>query len=106
MPRVTVVVPHNIDPALAKANAASLVEAKLKELTDVDDFQMQWSDHVGTFQFKVFRLSIRGTVDIEPQQIVVHVHLPLVAAMFKNRVRKEITEGIRQALEGNAVKDS
>ena len=103
MSQVTVVVPHNIDPALAKANAARLVEAKLKELTDVQDFQMQWAEHVGTFHFKVFRLSIQGTVEIEPKQIVVNVHLPLVAAMFKGRIRKEIAAGITQAVRESPV---
>lgn len=101
MPRVSVAVEHNVDPALVKAHAARLIEAKLQEVTEVQGFQMQWSGDVGTFQIKVHGVSVRGVVDIQPKQIVVSVHLPLIAAMFKGRVREGITKGITQALGGS-----
>jgi hypothetical protein len=100
MPEISVAVPYNVtlDPVEVKEKTGPMLQEQLQEL-QARDFQIEWTDMTAEFRFTSYGFLIQGSVDIQPKQIVVNVKVPLVAAVFKNRIRKEIAEGIAEALD-------
>lgn len=99
MPKVSVTVPYEValDPVAVRENAGPILQEQLRDL-QVRDFRMEWTDMRANYRFISYGCSVQGTVDIQPNQIVVNVKLPWVAAMFKERIRKGIADGIAEAL--------
>jgi hypothetical protein len=99
MPKISVAVPYNVtlDPVEVKEESGPMLQEQLQEL-QVRNFQIEWTDMAAEFRFTSYGFLVQGTVDVQPKQIVVHVKLPWVAAMFKERIRKGIAEGIAEAL--------
>ena len=98
MPKVTVAVPHDMNPEEVKDKVAPALEKMIKDFQG-HDLHIEWSDLSAAFRFKSLTFTINGTIAIESEQIVVEVDLPFAAMMYKDRVHKGIAKHLTRALE-------
>ena len=89
MPKLTVRVPHSLEPAVAFAH----VEAALaKTVTDFQghDLALTKTDTGADFSFKSMAFTIKGHAEATAAEVVVEVDLPFAALMFKDKAEKAI----------------
>jgi len=98
MPKVTVSVPHQLDPDEAMARSRPVVEKTVKDF-EGHDLEANWSERAAEFSFKSMAFTIKGHVAIEDAQVTVDIDLPFAAMMFKDRVHKAVTKNLTRALE-------
>ena len=101
MPKVTVAVPHSMDPEEVKKMAEPVIEKTVKEFQG-RDLHLEWSELHATYRFKSLAFTIHGTITVESEQLVVEVDLPFAAIMYKDRVEKGIRKYLSQALGSQA----
>lgn len=98
MPKITVRVPHTLDPAAAFAKVQGALE---KTVTDFQghDLSLVGSDTSTNFTFKSMAFTIKGTAAATPEEVVVEVDLPFAAMMFKDKAERAIAKNVKRALE-------
>lgn len=102
MPGFKVEVPHS----LGQEEAANRVKGLLDHLRgrfdgQVKDMEQTWTDDdVMTFSFKTAGLVIKGTMDIQPESVIVKGDLPFAAMLFKGRIESSIREELQKCLAG------
>ena len=101
MPKVTVRVPHQLDPAAAFALIQPALE---KTVTDFQghDLSQTASETSSAFTFKSMAFTIKGRAEATPAEVVVEIELPFAAMMFKDKAERAITKNITRALGGTA----
>lgn len=97
MPKITIRVPHQLEPADAFAKIQPGLE---KTVTDFQghDLQTQAEGTTSQFTFKSMAFTIKGQSQVTPSEVVVEVELPFAAMMFKDKAEKAITKNITRAL--------
>lgn len=98
MPKITVRVPHTLDPTAAFAKVQGALE---KTVTDFQghDLSLAGSDTRADFTFKSMAFTIKGTAAATAEEVVVEVDLPFAAMMFKDKAERAITKNVKRALE-------
>lgn len=98
MPKVTVRVPHSLEPAAALARLKPALE---KTVTDFQghDLVQEGSDTSTSFTFRSMAFTIKGRAEATPEQVTVEVDLPFAAMMFKDKAERAITKNVTRALE-------
>lgn len=99
MPKLTIRVPHALDPAAA---FAKIQPALQKTVTDFQghDLVLNPTDTSAQFTFKSMAFTIKGQAQATPGEVVVEVELPFAAMMFKDKAERAITKNVTRALEG------
>jgi len=99
MPKLTIRVPHQLDPAAAFARLQPALE---KTVTDFQghDLQLTKSETSADFTFKSMAFTIKGRAEARPGEAVVEVDLPFAALMFKDKAERAITKNVTRALGG------
>jgi Putative polyhydroxyalkanoic acid system protein (PHA_gran_rgn) len=99
VPKLTVVVPHELTQDEALARIKGLIE-QLKERhgSQVTDLHEHWNGYVGTFSGKSMGMTVSGTIAVRPHDIEVAGQLPLMAGAFKGQIEQRIREGAAQLL--------
>ena len=98
MPKVTVRLPHQLDPTAAFAKVQPALE---KTVTDFQghDLSLTGGDTASSFTFKSMAFTIKGRAEATPSEVVVEVELPFAAMMFKDKAERAIAKNIKRALE-------
>ena len=98
MPKITVRVPHTLDPAAAFAKVQGALE---KTVTDFQghDLSLAGGDTSTSFTFKSMAFTIKGTAAATAEEVVVEVDLPFAAMMFKDKAERAIAKNVKRALE-------
>jgi hypothetical protein len=98
MPKVTVRVPHSLDPPAAFERLKPALE---KTVTDFQghDLVQEANDTASSFTFKSMAFTIKGRAEATPGQVTVEVDLPFAAMMFKDKAERAITKNVTRALE-------
>ena len=98
MPKITVRVPHTLDPTAAFAKVQGALE---KTVTDFQghDLSLAGSDTTTNFTFKSMAFTIKGTAAATAEDVVVEVDLPFAAMMFKDKAERAIAKNVKRALE-------
>jgi hypothetical protein len=101
MPKVTVRVPHQLDPAAALARIRPALE---KTVTDFQghDLAIEESGNASQFTFKSMAFTIKGRTEATPSDVLVEVDLPIAAMMFKDKAERAITKNVARALADGA----
>ena len=99
MPKVTVRVPHQLDPAAAFAKIQPALEKTVTDFQD-HDLSQSASGTSSTFTFKSMAFTIKGRAEATPTEVLVEVELPFAAMMFKDKAERAITKNITRALGG------
>ena len=98
MPKLTVRVPHSLDPAVAFAKVKPALEKTASDFQG-QDLQIAATDTSATFSFKSLGFMIKGEAQALPAEVVVNVELPFAAMMFKDKAEKGIAKNVSRALD-------
>ena len=99
MPKITVRVPHTLDPAAAFAQVKPALEKTASDFQG-QDLQISAAETSATFSFKSLGFAIKGQAQALPTEVVVEVDLPFAAMMFKDKAEKGIAKNVARALQG------
>jgi hypothetical protein len=101
MPKITVRVPHALEPAAAFAKVQPALE---KTVTDFQghDLAMEGNETSADFTFKSLAFTIKGRTEVKPGEVVVEIDLPFAAMMFKDKAERAVTKNISRALAGES----
>ena len=97
MPKLTIRVPHALDPAAA---FAKIQPALQKTVTDFQghDLVLDATETSAQFTFKSMAFTIKGRAEATLNEAVVEVELPFAAMMFKDKAERAITKNVTRAL--------
>ena len=98
MPKVSVRVPHSLEPAAAMARLKPALE---KTVTDFQGHNLvqEGSETATTFTFKSMAFTIKGRAEATASEVLVEVELPFAAMMFKDKAERAITKNVTRAIE-------
>jgi len=102
MPKVTVRVPHSLDPTAAFARLKPALEKTVADFQGHDLVQ-EGGDTATSFTFKSMAFTIKGRAEATAGQVTVEVDLPFAAMMFKDKAERAITKNVTRALEAAPV---
>ena len=93
MPKVTVRVPHSLEPAAA---FAKIEPALQKTVTDFQghDLSQDGSETSTSFTFKSMAFTIKGRAEATTGEVLVEIDLPFAAMMFKDKAERAITKNV------------
>lgn len=103
MPKVSVAVPHEQDPAEVIKNAEPYI-AKMIDDFEGKDLEMEWEGQNATFSFKSLAFTIKGDCAVTDKEIAVNIDLPFAAMMFKDKVEKALKKNLTRAVAGEEIK--
>jgi hypothetical protein len=107
MPKLTVAVPHSLDPQEATKRLQGFLERVRSRYGDqVSDLQEEWGDSSGTFSFKTYGFNVKGTLAVTPGEVRVDGDLPFAAMMFKGRVEQTIRENLERLVSEEGARYS
>lgn len=93
------VVKHDLSPELAKKAAEAAIERYTTKWQKYDA-KAEWrSESHAEISFKVKGVSAKATVDMEPNQLVIDMQVPLVLRPFKNKALSVIEEVIQKWID-------
>ena len=99
MPKVAIVVPHQLGEAEALARLQHLLsDMKVRYATYFSDLEEQWSGNAGRFSAKAMGFNVKGSVAVRPAEVAIDADLPLAATPFKGRVEQMIRQQAEQLL--------
>ncbi len=102
MPKVSVAVPHELDPEEVVKRAGPHIEKMVDDFQG-DDLEIEWEGRNANFSFKSLTFSIRGDVAVSDSELKVNVDLPFAAMMFKDKVEKAINKNLQRAIDGDGA---
>lgn len=99
MPKMSFTVPYSIDQAAAVEKLKSFVPAiKQRYGGQVSNVTEEWVGDVLKFAFTTFGFTIKGDLDVQPNQVVLDGELPFAAMMFKGKIESEFKENLAKLL--------
>ena len=99
MPKMSIVVPHQLSQDEAMARIKNLLgEVKADYGDKVTDLRESWSGHRGEFAFKAMGFAVSGSLDVKPGEISLNGSLPLAATPFKSKIESTIRTRATQLL--------
>ena len=107
MPKLTVAVPHSLDPQEATKRLQGFLERVRSRYEDqVSDLQETWGENSGSFSFKTYGFSVKGNVAVQPGEVRIEGDLPFAAMMFKGRVEQTLRENLERLMSDDGAKYS
>jgi hypothetical protein len=97
MPKITIRVPHQLDPAAAFAKIQPALEKTVNDFQG-HDLAIDGGGTSATFTFKSMAFTIKGRTEAKPGEVMVEVDLPIAAMMFKDKAERAITKNVTRAL--------
>src|SRR4051812_26690808 len=97
---VTVSIPHELHQAEVKRRITeALTEARAKHGDLLRDSHESWtSEHQMDFTARALGQAIRGSIQIEPTQVQITVHLPMLLATIASTIESRIQNAGQQLL--------
>jgi len=101
MPKITVRLPHQLDPAAAFAKLQPALEKTVSDFQG-HDLSLTPGENSSQFTFKSMAFTIKGSAQATPDEVIVEVELPFAAMMFKDKAERAITKNVTRALEATS----
>jgi hypothetical protein len=102
MKTIDVRIPHSLPPEeLRRRLDDGLAQARSAYGDTVGPIESRWEGDTLHLSLAVMGMSLQGRVEMHPAEVVVHLQLPPLAAMFAGRIQEGIEERIGGLL-GNA----
>ena len=99
MPQVTVCVKHHLGKEEAIRRIRSAVDNLKHRVTHtVSDIQESWTDGIASFSFRILKMSIEGTLNVEPLRVELRGRFPAAVLPFKKEIEKDIERKARRLL--------
>ena len=99
MPKITVRVPHQLEPAAAFAKVQPALEKTVHDFQG-HDLVLEGGDTSAAFSFKSLAFTIKGRTEATPGEVMVEIDLPFAAMMFKDKAERAVTKNVTRALAG------
>ena len=99
MPKIELSVKHQLGQEEAKKRIASLIaDSRSRFAGRVSNVAESWNGYVDAFSFDAMGFSVKGTLEVQPAQVLIEMHLPWAAYPFKARIEQEILTHARELL--------
>ena len=102
MPKITVRVPHQLEPAIAFAKVQPALEKTVADFQG-HDLIVEGDATAANFTFKSLAFTIKGRTEARPGEVVVEIDLPFAAMMFKDKAERAVTKNVARALGGDSA---
>jgi hypothetical protein len=97
MPKITVRVPHQLDPSAAFARLLPALEKTAHDFQG-RDLELTQEGNSAQFSFTSMAFTITGRAEAGPAEAIVEVDLPFAALMFKDQAERAVTKNVTRAL--------
>jgi hypothetical protein len=99
MPKINLSVSHKLGQAEAKSRIASLLaDSRNRFAGKVSNVAESWNGYADAFSFEAMGFAVKGTLDVQPAQVLIELNLPFAAYPLKGRIENEILTHARQLL--------
>lgn len=99
MPKINLSVPHQLGRDEAKNRITTLLtDSRRRFAGQVSNIAESWNGYADAFSFDALGFSVRGSLDVQPSQVLIEINLPLAAYPFKSRIENEILTHARELL--------
>ncbi len=99
MPSLKVSVPHALGQEDAAARLKNYVERLVAKRGDqVSNLQHAWDGNQLQTSFSTMGFSVKGTVNVQPDAVVVDANIPFAAMMFKGKIEQGIRDELTRVL--------
>ena len=104
MANLVVAIPH----VLGEEEALSRLQVRQHEVKSayqqyLTNLEETWEGNSLRYRFSTFGINVRGTITVEPAQVVIRTELPMMAMMFKGAIEKQIREELGKVLAAPAA---
>jgi hypothetical protein len=99
MPKLNLVVPHNLEQQDAQARVQGYL-AKLKHVYPdrVSNLQEEWVGNALKFAFSAMGMGVKGTMTVNDKDVTVDGDLPFAAMMFKGKIENGMRDELTRVL--------
>jgi hypothetical protein len=99
MPKISLSVPHQLGQETAKNRIAGLLaDSRERFAGQISQVSENWNGYVDAISFQALGFSVTGKLDVQPNEVLIELNLPLAAYPLKGRVEKEILAHARELL--------
>ena len=93
MPKLNIVVPHELSSNEAKWRIKALLGEVKKQFADkITNLREQWNGNTATFSFSVVGLSVSGVLMVKGSEVELSGNLPFAVAFFKRKIESTSRE--------------
>jgi len=99
MPSIQVTVHHKLTEHEAMARIQKLVtNLKQEQGEKISNIEEEWHARSGKFQFVFQGMHLSGTINLHPGAVEIHGKVPLVASLFRGKIKDVIKEKASELL--------
>ncbi|MCF6289769.1 MAG: polyhydroxyalkanoic acid system family protein [Desulfobacterales bacterium] len=99
MPSLKMSLPHNLVPDEAEDRIKGLWDELKEQHGDkISDLNESWSNSTGFFSFRMMGFAVKGTLAVQPAQVVLEGSIPFLALPFKAEIEETILIKAQQIL--------
>lgn len=93
MPSIKVSVPHKLGQEEATRRLKNFIQEMREQYgSQAKNVQETWNGNTGQFSMDVMGMTLRGTLNIEPDQASMEADLPMAAMMFKGKIESQVRD--------------
>ncbi|MEP7111310.1 MAG: polyhydroxyalkanoic acid system family protein [Ferruginibacter sp.] len=90
---MTVSIPHQLTKADVRTRIRKLLDSVKSRIGDkVQNLEEDWKEDLGTFKFSLSGQPVSGTIRIFETSVQADIELPLIATLFKGKIKSLIEE--------------
>jgi len=99
MPKINLSVTHTLGQPEAKTRIASLIaDSRNRFAGQISKVTESWNGYADAFSFEAMGFAVKGSLDVQPAQVLIELDLPWAAYPFKSRIEEELLTHARQLL--------
>ncbi len=99
MPSLKMSIPHALGQEAATEKLKSYLNMMLENSKDkVSNLSHSWTDNVLQAAFTTMGFAVKGTMAVQPEQVVIDGTIPFALVMFKGKIESEIREKMTRIL--------
>lgn len=99
MPKMHIEVPHELGQTVALDRIQTMIP-KMKERygQQIRDVREEWSGPEGAFAFTAMGFKVKGTISVQPKEVILNGDMPMTASPFKGKIESMIRERAAELL--------
>jgi putative polyhydroxyalkanoic acid system protein len=99
MPKISLSVSHKLGQETARNRITGLIaDSRDRFAGQVSQVSEIWNGYVDAISFQALGFSVTGKIDVQADQVLIELNLPLAAYPLKGRIEKEILTHARELL--------
>lgn len=99
MPKMSMTIPYQLDQQEALGRLKGMIEGLKQQHGDmVSNLKEEWNGNTGTFSMRAQGFNVGGTLNVEPNQVVLNGDIPWAAKPFQGTIEATIRERVERLL--------